>query len=147
VTATGVRGQPRLIYDGDCGFCQVMVSFAGRRIHPALRAQAFQQTDLGALGLTEQRAARELLWVDPDGRVSGGAQAVARLLSDAGPPWALLGAALRVPPLSWLARVLYRLVAANRHRLPGGTPLCDLSSPPGAGPPAGPASPSDSGGS
>jgi predicted DCC family thiol-disulfide oxidoreductase YuxK len=132
MSATGGRpgGRPVLIYDGDCGFCQAAVRFARRRIDPALRAQAFQRTDLGALGLTEQQAAREVLWAGADGRVSGGARAVARLLTDAGGRWALAGALLRIPPLSWLAEAAYRLIAANRHRLPGGTPRCD----PGARP-------------
>jgi predicted DCC family thiol-disulfide oxidoreductase YuxK len=146
VSATGTRerGRPVLIYDGDCGFCQVAVGFARRRIHPALRAQAFQQADLGALGVTRQQAAREVLWADAGGRVSGGAQAVAGLLIDAGGLWALAGALLRIAPLSWLAEAAYRLVAANRHRLPGGTLQCDLS----AGPPQqDPASPSGSAGS
>jgi predicted DCC family thiol-disulfide oxidoreductase YuxK len=128
VSATGDRGRglPVLIYDGDCGFCSAAVDFARRRI-PALRAQAFQQTDLGALGVTRQRAAREVLWAQGGGRVCGGAQAVAGLLTDAGGRWALAGALLRIPPLSWLAQAVYLLVAANRHRLPGGTPQCDLS--------------------
>lgn len=138
------RGQPILIYDGDCGFCSAAVGFARRRIHPALRAQAYQLTDLGALGLTRQRAAREVLWVQPGGRVSGGAQAVAGLLSDAGGRWAPAGALLRIPPLSWLAQAVYRLVAANRYRLPGGTPQCAVTARPA---PQDPASPSGSAGS
>ena len=148
VSATGTRerGLPVLIYDGDCGFFQVAARFAQRRIHPALRAQAFQQADLGALGVTRQQAAREVLWADAGGRVSGGAQAVAGLLTDAGGRWARAGALLRIPPLSWLAQAVYRLVAANRHRLPGGTPQCDLNSRPARqGPPAGPEPPAGAG--
>ena len=113
-----------LIYDGDCGFCQACVSWARRRIHPGLQAQPYQQADLGGLGLSAERAAREVLWAAADGRVSGGAQAVAALLADAGGAWRVAGLALRLPPLSWLARGGYRLVAANRRRLPGGTPYC-----------------------
>ena len=30
------------------------------------------------------------------------------------------------PPLRWLAPYLYRLIARNRHRLPGGTPACAI---------------------
>jgi predicted DCC family thiol-disulfide oxidoreductase YuxK len=31
-----------------------------------------------------------------------------------------------LPPFSWLAEGVYRVVAANRQRLPGGTPACRL---------------------
>ncbi|HEY7143592.1 MAG TPA: DUF393 domain-containing protein [Streptosporangiaceae bacterium] len=115
---------PVLIFDGDCGFCQAAVRFAGRRVYPGLRARPYQQADLGALGVSRERAANEVLWADGRGQVWGGAQAVARLLACAGGWWAVPGALIRVPPLSWLAAAGYRLVAANRHRLPGGTPAC-----------------------
>jgi hypothetical protein len=39
-------------------------------------------------------------------------------------PWRPFGALLLVPPFSWIGAGLYRLIAANRHRLPGGTPAC-----------------------
>jgi hypothetical protein len=32
--------------------------------------------------------------------------------------------AMLLPPVSWLAAGVYSLVAANRMRLPGGTPAC-----------------------
>jgi predicted DCC family thiol-disulfide oxidoreductase YuxK len=123
-------GRPVLIYDGDCGFCSASVDFARRWINPALRAQPFQLADLSALGVTREQAAREVLWVPSGGRVAGGAQAVAGLLTDAGGRWALAGALLRIAPLSWLAKGCYRLVAASRHRLPGGTPHCRPDGPP-----------------
>ncbi len=59
-----------------------------------------------------------------DGRTSGGAQAIAKLLLDCGGAWAALGGLLRLPPFRWLAHGLYRAVAANRTRLPGGGPQC-----------------------
>jgi predicted DCC family thiol-disulfide oxidoreductase YuxK len=30
------------------------------------------------------------------------------------------------PPVSWLARGLYRVIADHRDRMPGGTPACAL---------------------
>ncbi|MEU8381852.1 DUF393 domain-containing protein [Streptosporangium sp. NPDC048865] len=133
-----MTGEPVLVFDGDCGFCTTSVRFAERRVGVRARVVPWQRADLGALGVTRERARYELLWVE-DGRVSGGAQAVARLLIAAGLPWSPLGFVLRVPPFRWVAWGAYRLVAANRHRLPGGTPACAL--PPGSGsagsPPAG----------
>ncbi|MFC0865652.1 thiol-disulfide oxidoreductase DCC family protein [Sphaerimonospora cavernae] len=112
-----------LVFDGDCGFCTTCVRFVERRMRTRARIVAWQFADLARLGTTSERARYELLWIEGD-RTYGGAQAVAELLIDAGPPWSPLGRALRVAPLRWAAHGLYRLVAGNRHRLPGGTPAC-----------------------
>ncbi len=120
-----MTGQPVLLYDGDCGFCTSSVRFAERRIGLRARPVPWQSADLAALGTTRERADHEVLWVE-GGRVYGGAQAVARLLIAAGAPWSLPGFLLRLPPLRWAAHWVYRLVSANRHRLPGGTPACSL---------------------
>jgi predicted DCC family thiol-disulfide oxidoreductase YuxK len=87
---------------------------------------AFQFADLAALGTTEEQAAHEIVWVSRTGRTYGGAQAVARLLMDAGGAWRILGAIGTLPPISRLLHGVYRLVAGNRHRLPGGTAACAL---------------------
>lgn len=141
-------GRPTLVYDGDCGICtraaRHIVPRGGPRTGPRPRVPAdaevvpFQFADLRALGTTAARAEHEVLWVH-DGRVYGGAQAVARLLVHAGGAWAVAGHVLRVPPFRWLAHGGYRLVAANRHRLPGGTPACALPAAerPGTGPASG----------
>ncbi|GAA4101390.1 DUF393 domain-containing protein [Actinomadura miaoliensis] len=120
------RERPVLVYDGDCGFCTTSVRFVERRVPTSARIVAFQFADLDALGTTAQRAEYEVLWVDRAGRVTGGAQAIARLLMDAGGVWWPLGAVLRVPPVRWIAHGVYRLVANNRHRMPGGTAACVL---------------------
>jgi predicted DCC family thiol-disulfide oxidoreductase YuxK len=117
---------PTLVFDGDCAFCS-SVSRAARRALPAgVAVVAWQFADLPALGTTAERAQREVLWVDGDGTVSGGAAAVARGLRAAGLPWSVAGVLLSLPPLRWVAPPLYRLVAANRHRLPGGTAACRM---------------------
>jgi hypothetical protein len=64
--------------------------------------------------------------VDSCGRISCAQDAVARLLL-ASKPWAHpIGAVLAWPGVNALAGVLYHAVAANRSRLPGGTPACQL---------------------
>lgn len=128
----GMRTLPVLVYDGDCGFCSASVAFARRWVKPRCDIEAGQRAELDALGVTRQRAEYEALWVTPDGRVYGGAQAVARALLSAGGGWAVAGALLRLPPLRWAAHGVYRVIARNRHRLPGGTPACAV--PPGRRP-------------
>ncbi|MEU7897779.1 DUF393 domain-containing protein [Nonomuraea sp. NPDC049152] len=117
--------RPVLVFDGDCGFCTTCVRFVERRLRTKAKIIAWQFADLDELGVTQARAEYELLWVEERG-VFGGAQAVARLLIDAGLPWSALGLLLRVPPVRWLVHGFYRVVADNRGRLPGGTPACAL---------------------
>lgn len=119
-----MRTQPVLVFDGDCGFCTTSVKLAERRLRPRCEAVPWQFADLDALCVTEERAGHEVLWVTPDGTVYGGAQAVAKLLLSTGRAWPLLGALLMVAPARWVAHGAYRLVARNRHRLPGGTAAC-----------------------
>jgi predicted DCC family thiol-disulfide oxidoreductase YuxK len=90
------------------------------------RIVAHQHADLASLGLTVEQCQRELQWVGPAGHIDSGAQAVASLLRASGGPWSVVGALLRVPPARWVAALVYRLVASNRQRLPGGTGTCAL---------------------
>ncbi|MEU3949400.1 DUF393 domain-containing protein [Streptomyces sp. NPDC029526] len=118
--------RPVLVYDGDCGFCTSSVTVLQRLLHPDCTVTPWQFADLAALGTSRRRAESEVLWITPAGTVYGGAQAVARLLLRAGKGWAVLGALLTLPPVSWVAHGVYRIVANNRTRLPGGTPACAL---------------------
>ncbi|WP_329176557.1 thiol-disulfide oxidoreductase DCC family protein [Streptomyces sp. NBC_01477] len=118
--------RPVLVYDGDCAFCTTCVTFAERRLRPRCVTVPWQRADLPSLGVDQRRAEYEVLWVTPAGAVYGGAEAVAKLLLSAGGVWAVAGAVLRMPPVRWIARGVYRLVADNRQRMPGGTPACAL---------------------
>ncbi|MFI0373862.1 thiol-disulfide oxidoreductase DCC family protein [Actinomadura sp. 1N219] len=120
------RDQPVLVYDGDCGFCTTSARFLERHVPVRADVVPFQFADLDDLGTTVERAEHEVLWVDRLGRVSGGADAVGRLLTEAGGAWRALGVAVRIAPVSWAAQAVYRLVAINRHRMPGGTAACRL---------------------
>ncbi|MGW2443457.1 thiol-disulfide oxidoreductase DCC family protein [Streptomyces sp. NPDC001675] len=127
-----MRTRPVLVYDGDCGFCTTSVTLVQRWIGPRCDVTAGQWADLEALGVTRERAEYEALWVTPDGTVYGGAQAVAKMPASAPGGWPVMGAALQLAPARWIAHGVYRAIARNRHRLPGGTPACALP----AGPPA-----------
>ncbi|HET8617285.1 MAG TPA: DUF393 domain-containing protein [Actinomycetales bacterium] len=125
---------PVLLYDGDCGVC---TRLAGAVVRHVLRrpgdvvVTAYQDVDLAPLGLTPAECEQALQWVATDGRVSSAQDAVARLLL-AGRRWQRpFGAVLLAPGVNGLAGLVYRWVAANRHRLPGGTAACSLpTSPP-----------------
>lgn len=115
-----------LVYDGDCGFCTTCVGVL-ERIGPDAEIVAWQLTDLAALGITEEQAADAVQLVQIDGTVRSGHEAVAAVLGTAGRIWRTAGRALLLPGISWLAAKGYRLVAANRYRLPGGTPACAVT--------------------
>jgi predicted DCC family thiol-disulfide oxidoreductase YuxK len=117
--------KPVLIYDGDCGFCTRSANVL-MRLPVDAEATPYQFANLALYGTTEERANHEVLWVDRSGQVHGGAQAVARLLLSAGGAYAAAGWLLRTPPVRWIAAGVYRLIANNRQRMPGGTAACAL---------------------
>jgi predicted DCC family thiol-disulfide oxidoreductase YuxK len=117
------RTRPVLVYDGDCAFCTSSVRLL-EKIGPTAEMVAWQLTDLDALGLTEEEASAAVQWVETDGTIRSGHEAIAAALSSAGGVWALAGRALLLPGISQIAAVSYRLIADNRYRLPGGTPAC-----------------------
>lgn len=112
-----------LVFDGDCSFCTSSARLAGRIVTTA-QVVPWQTADLDSLGVRREAAAQALQWVDADGRVSAGADAVAHMLRTGGLFWRLVGGVMLLPVVRQLAGVAYRVVAKNRHRLPGGTPAC-----------------------
>lgn len=122
---------PVLVYDGDCGFCTRSALVARRFVMPAGgTVAASYDLDLEAFGLTTDECMEALQFVDSRGRVHAAQDAVAHLLLAGAPWWRPLGAVLLVPGLNALAGVLYRAVARNRYRLPGGTAACAMPSQP-----------------
>lgn len=113
-----------LLYDGDCGFCSSAARVA-QRIAPTVDVRAYQHSNLADYGVTAEECSAALQWVGSGGTAAG-AVAVARLLVVAAGLWGPIGRLLLLPGVRGLAALLYRAVAANRYRLPGGTPACRL---------------------
>ena len=120
------RNRPVLLYDGDCAFCTTCARLL-ERIGPDAEIVAWQLTDLAELGMTEDQAADAVRWVEVEGTVRSGHEAIAAALSSAGRIWKIIGRMVLLPGISWVAARAYRLVADNRHRLPGGTPACAVA--------------------
>lgn len=87
---------------------------------------AWQFADLADLGLTQEQCEEALQWVGPDGSIESAHLAVSRVLLFGGKGWWPLGAVIRVPIIRQVAGVVYRWIARNRHKMPGGTPACSL---------------------
>lgn len=118
--------RPVLIYDGDCAFCTTCAQLVERRIRPGADVVPWQFADLDRLGVSAEQATAAVQWVGSDGAVRSGHEAIAAMLLTSGRAYRLLGRFLLLPGLSALAALVYRLVANNRDRLPGGTPACKL---------------------
>jgi predicted DCC family thiol-disulfide oxidoreductase YuxK len=116
--------RPVLLFDGDCAFCTSCVGLVEKRIRPDAEIVAWQFADLAELGVSEEQATEALQWIQADGSVRSGHEAIAAMLSASGPTWRIISRILLLPGIAWIAAQAYRLIADNRHRLPGGTPAC-----------------------
>lgn len=123
-------GFPVLLFDGDCAFCTAAVEWAQRWIQPHAPMIAWQFVDLGALGLTPEQCQTSIQWVHTPGSAATEAVAAAALLRTGSAPWPLVGRVMAAKPVIGVANAAYRLIARNRHRLPGATPACQVGSPP-----------------
>ncbi len=118
-----MKRRPVLVFDGDCAFCTSCARLL-ERIGPEAEIVAWQLADLDELEITAAQAAEAVRWIEADGTVRTGHEAIAAALAAGGRPWRIAGWAILLPAVSPLAAAGYRLIARNRHRLPGGTPAC-----------------------
>lgn len=110
---------PTMLYDGTCRFCIAQVVRLRRLTRnrvafesayaDGVRARFPQLPQSGMLG--------EMKFVDADGRVFGGAAAIARAFVVSGGLFGLGARLYAVPPVRWIADYAYRLAAARRLRL------------------------------
>ncbi|GAA1917132.1 thiol-disulfide oxidoreductase DCC family protein [Nocardioides hwasunensis] len=121
-----------MLNDGDCGFCMKTAALVPR-LGVDVDAVALQTVDLSQWGVDEDRALVEMAYVAPDGAVAYGHAAWAGILGTGPLPWRLVGRCMTSRIGSPIARRVYRWVADNRSRLPGGTPACSLENRPSAG--------------
>lgn len=113
------------LYDGDCAFCSSCVRFIERWIPTSAALTPWQFADLNALGITRAAAVDAVQWVEPGRSVLTGPVAFAELLrTSPARAWRPVGVVLRLRPVTALAWPVYRLIARNRHRMPGGTAAC-----------------------
>lgn len=118
--------QPTLVFDGDCGFCTMVVNLVRSWVRPNAAIVDWQRTDLESLGVTEDECIQAIQWVEPDGSHLSGGRAAAATLKAAPQPWPIVGTVMDLPGISRGIDVAYKLIAANRYRLPGSTPACKI---------------------
>jgi predicted DCC family thiol-disulfide oxidoreductase YuxK len=113
------------IFDGDCAFCSSAMRLLRKLPKDNVPDIPFQKADLESFGLSLEQVQSSVWFVAGDVRTSG-ASAIAGYLIHGGGLWAAAGWILRAPVVLSFAELVYQLVASNRHRLPGGTPECQL---------------------
>lgn len=114
-----------MLNDADCGFCMRTARLVPR-LGVDVDSSTVQAADLDALGVDADRAVVEMPYVHPDGRVDYGHRAFAAILRTGPLPWRVVGRLMTLWPVEPVAGRVYRWVAANRHRMPGGTAACEL---------------------
>ncbi|MDJ0756651.1 MAG: DCC1-like thiol-disulfide oxidoreductase family protein [Ardenticatenaceae bacterium] len=90
-----------------------------------LKGWQFIPDEMAALGLTAEDGLTQAWFVDAQGRLTGGAEAINRSMRYCW--WARpLTYLYFIPGLRQLQDRIYRWIADNRHRLPGSTDACEV---------------------
>lgn len=97
-----------VIYDGLCEFCEHSLAWIQQRLE--VNALAFQSADLRPFNLSIEQCAKQV-FVVADGKVLGGADAIAYLLNRRGNTLLSRAIYLSGP----LGRAAYRWVASHRN--------------------------------
>lgn len=118
-----------ILFDGTCAFCERSVRFIASRDQGYFKFGASQNAEgqalLAKFGTTRQ-AARSLILIE-GGQIYLRSDAVLRIARRMNAPWRFAGAFLAVPrPIRDL---VYRCVAAIRHRIAGESNACEIPPP------------------
>ncbi|MBI2071057.1 MAG: DUF393 domain-containing protein [Elusimicrobia bacterium] len=109
-------GRHRLIFDGDCGFCQAALARV-RVLDPTGRLEPvdFRTTDTAALhsSLTNEACRARMYLLESDGRLSGGFHAFRRLTVCLPMLWPM-ALVVNIPGLKFIGEPAYDWVARNR---------------------------------
>jgi predicted DCC family thiol-disulfide oxidoreductase YuxK len=84
---------------------------------------AWQESDLGALGLTAAQCSEAVQWVSADRQKKlSGHFAIAQLVRDSGEWWRFLGTVMKFPIASPIAAYIYKKIANSRRCAVRSTP-------------------------
>jgi predicted DCC family thiol-disulfide oxidoreductase YuxK len=121
--------EPVILFDGTCAFCERSVRFIATRDNGYFKFGASQNAEgqalLARFGTTRE-AARSLILIE-DGRIYLRSDAVLRVAGRMHAPWSYARVFLLVPRP--LRDIVYKMVAAVRHRLAGESNACEVPPP------------------
>lgn len=105
-----------VVYDGECRICSALVRWLEKRLGARLEALPYQMPGvLERLGLERQEAETAVWTVAPDGRRAKGAEAINRLLHEAGGLWRWVARLYRLPGVGFLEEAGYGWFTRHRH--------------------------------
>lgn len=118
-----------ILFDGTCAFCERSVRFIATRDNGHFKFGASQNPEgqalLARFGTTRE-AAKSLILIE-DGSIYLRSDAVLRIAARMNAPWKFAAVFLELPrPLRDL---VYRFIAAMRHRLAGRSNACEIPPP------------------
>ena len=120
------------IYDADCGICTRFSADLMRcwstEHYGVVSFQALGVEGCASRGFTLDAARRSAFWSAPGRAPRSGHAAVAAALVACGGWRRALGRVIDAPLVRWISAPIYRVVADNRHRLPG--PAACVTAPP-----------------
>jgi lipase maturation factor 1 len=108
--------RPLVVFDGECGLCRASARLLARRTGERIAYESYQTAAERYAAIPPERCRESVQLLEPGGRVTQGAQAIARALWLAGRWTWLLAVYRRVPGAAPLAEWGYRLVARHRRR-------------------------------
>jgi len=103
-----------VVYDADCGVCQSSVDWLRKRDRRGRFRFSGNDGELPP-GVSRDETEHTVVVIDGGRKLTRGA-ATSRLLRELR-GWALLGRALRLPGVAWIADRGYDRFARNRHRI------------------------------
>ncbi len=109
--------QNLVIYDGNCGLCQRLVTWASGKIAEDFKFIVSETVNPKQYGLNRKDFEKYVWLIQFDQKKSRGASAIAEILKAMGFGWLILGSIISIPPFSFVANGLYSLVSKNRNRL------------------------------
>ena len=117
---------PLLIFDGDCGFCTSSASWiCSKNAH--INISSWQSIDLSTYDLTEPEVSSAVYWIDSTGKKFRGHFAIGKVLKESNQIWRkLAGSIISSKVFTPFGKILYRLIAKYRHKLPGSTESCAI---------------------
>lgn len=120
--------RPVLVYDGECGFCRNAVAwFRARDTEQRVEYLARQSPERIArypqLDAEQYQGAMQIIL--PDATIRSGADATSTVLLQLhGRLWPTVGRVMRWRGVRHCARIGYKIIAKNRHRLACDTGVC-----------------------
>jgi predicted DCC family thiol-disulfide oxidoreductase YuxK len=111
-----------LLYDGECTFCARSVRLLDRFARRPFEKRPSREVLATLPAEVACTVSGQMLWLESDGTIWGGSQALLYALRATG--WPFLAFLLGNPVMRPFTRLGYRIVARLRHRF--GAPVCEL---------------------